>query len=87
MTSPAPEPGALEPARAGFLRGNGRLAVGVLLAALTGALAWGAVGVLGTRANPPAHRTFKPRLRATRLQVIASTVPAFGRFAAIAVLG
>lgn len=57
VTSPAPEPGALEPARAGFLRGNGRLAVGVLLAALTGALAWGAVGVLGTRANPPAERT------------------------------
>ncbi len=30
-----------------------------------------------------AHRTFKPRIRATRLQAIALTVPAFGRFPAI----
>ena len=29
------------------------------------------------------HRTFKPRIRATRLQAIPSTVPAFGRFPAI----
>ena len=29
-----------------------------------------------------AQRTFKPRIRATRLQALASTVPAFGRFPA-----
>ncbi len=27
-----------------------------------------------------AHSTFKPRIRAARLQAISSTVPAFGRF-------
>ena len=33
----------------------------------------------------PARRTFKPRIRARRLQAIAATVPAFARFPAIAV--
>jgi ubiquinone/menaquinone biosynthesis C-methylase UbiE len=32
-----------------------------------------------------AHRTFKPRIPATRLQAIASTVPPLARFPAIAV--
>ena len=34
----------------------------------------------------PAHRTFKPRIRATRPQAIVLTLPAFGRFLAIALL-
>ena len=34
-----------------------------------------------------AHRTFKPRIRATRLQASVLTLPAFGRFPVIAVLG
>ena len=32
-----------------------------------------------------AHRTFKPRIRATRPQAIVLTLPAFGRFPTIAV--